>query len=75
MMRHERVQAGVYRWLFDTVSILRSITLDMDSTVITRHGEQQGAARGYNPNKRGRLSHAGLCGRDAYGGQLLVAPG
>ena len=28
----------------------------MDSTVIPRHGEQQGAARGYNPNKRGRLS-------------------
>jgi len=57
MMRHERVQASVYRWFFDTVSTLRSITLDMDSTVITRHGEQQGAARGYNPNKRGRLSH------------------
>lgn len=29
----------------------------MDSTVVTRHGQQQGAARGYNPNKRGRLSH------------------
>lgn len=57
MMRHERVQASVYRWFFDTVSTLPSITLDMDSTVITRHGEQQGAARGYNPNKRGRLSH------------------
>ncbi len=57
MMRHERVQAGVYRWFFDTVSTLRSITLDMGSTVITRHGAQQGAARGYNPNKRGRLSH------------------
>ena len=57
MMRHERVQASVYRWFFDTVSTLSSITLDMDSTVITRHGDQQGAARGYNPNKRGRLSH------------------
>ena len=57
MLRHERVQASVYRWFFDTVSTLCSITLDMDSTVITRHGEQQGAARGYNPNKRGRLSH------------------
>lgn len=57
MLRHERVQASVYRWFFDTVSTLPSITLDMDSTVITRHGEQQGAARGYNPNKRGRLSH------------------
>ena len=57
MLRHERVQAQIYRWFFDTVSTLCSITLDMDSTVITRHGEQQGAARGYNPNKRGRLSH------------------
>ena len=57
MLRHERVQASVYRWFFDTVSTLCSITLDMDSTVVTRHGQQQGAARGYNPNKRGRLSH------------------
>jgi hypothetical protein len=57
MLRHERVQACVYRWFFDTVSTLPSITLDRDSTVITRHGQQQGAARGYNPNKRGRLSH------------------
>lgn len=38
-------------------STLSNITLDMDSTVITLHGQQQGAARGYNPNKRGRLSH------------------
>ncbi|OGS75754.1 MAG: hypothetical protein A2Z94_01030 [Gallionellales bacterium GWA2_55_18] len=57
MMRHERVQASVYRWFFDTASTLCNITLDMDSTVITRHGERQGAARGYNPSKRGRLSH------------------
>ena len=57
MMRHERVQASVYRWFFDTVMTLPSVTVDMDSTVLTRHGEQEGAARGYNPNKRGRLSH------------------
>lgn len=57
MMRHERVQAQIYRWFFDTVSTLPSVTVDMDSTVITRHGEQEGAVRGYNPNKRGRLSH------------------
>lgn len=57
MLRHERVQAQIYRWFFDKVSTLSNITLDMDSTVITRHGQQQGAARGYNPNKRGRLSH------------------
>ena len=32
-------------------------TLDFDSIVITRYGKQEGAKRGYNPNKRGRLSH------------------
>ncbi len=32
-------------------------TCGVGSTVITRLGEQQGAARGCNPNKRGRLSH------------------
>jgi hypothetical protein len=57
MMRHERVQSNVYRWFFDKVSTLSNITLDMDSTVLTRHGQQEGATRGYNPNKRGRLSH------------------
>ncbi len=33
------------------------ITLDLDSTVMTRYGQQEGAARGYNPSKRGRASH------------------
>ncbi len=33
------------------------MTLDVDSTVITRHGEQEGAVRGYNPGRRGRPSH------------------
>jgi hypothetical protein len=33
------------------------VTLDVDSTVITRHGRQEGAVRGYNPGRRGRLSH------------------
>jgi hypothetical protein len=28
-----------------------------DSTVITRHGEQEGVTRGYNSDKRGRPSH------------------
>ena len=29
----------------------------MDSTVVTRYGEQQGAKKGYNPKKPGRNSH------------------
>lgn len=31
--------------------------MDIDSSIITRYGEQQGAKKGYNPNKKGRLSH------------------
>lgn len=57
MPRNEAVQAAVYRWFFDKVSTLARVTLDMDSTVLTRHGEQEGATRGYNPGKRGRPSH------------------
>jgi len=32
-------------------------TLDLDSTVMTRYGKQEGAQRGYNPKKPGRPSH------------------
>lgn len=57
MPGNERVQAETYRWLFRQVPALKRITLDLDSTVITRHGEQEGAMRGYNPGRRGRPSH------------------
>ena len=40
----------------DRLSFQR-FTLDIDSTVVTRNGEQEGAARGYNPNRHGRPSH------------------
>jgi len=32
-------------------------TLDLDSTIFAREGSQQGAAKGYNPRRRGRKSH------------------
>jgi len=32
-------------------------TLNLDSTVLTRYGEQEGAVPGYNPRRRGRPSH------------------
>lgn len=34
-----------------------NMTLDVDSTVITRFGEQEGAELGYNPRYKGRKSH------------------
>ncbi|SDY84782.1 IS1380 family transposase [Nitrosomonas halophila] len=46
----------LYRWFFGKLQ-LNHLTLDLDSTVMTRYGEQEGAARGYNPRKPGRYSH------------------
>ena len=38
-------------WFFNQINV-DNITIDFDSTVITRYGEQQGSAKGYNPNKK-----------------------
>jgi hypothetical protein len=45
-----------YQWLFDNLSF-NNFTLDLDSSVVTRYGNQQGASVGYNPKKPGRKSH------------------
>lgn len=39
-------------WFFDQIGI-DNLTIDFDSTVITRYGDQQGSAKGYNPKKKG----------------------
>lgn len=36
---------------------VHSGNLNLDSTVLTRYGHQEGARKGYNPKKRGRPSH------------------
>ena len=52
-----RLQTQSFKWLFDKLS-LNPVTLDMDSTVITRWGKQiEGAKKGYNPRAHGRDSH------------------
>lgn len=43
-------------WWFDMLGY-KNLTLDIDSTVITRYGSQEGAELGYNPRKKGRKSH------------------
>ena len=53
---NERALGYLYCWLFGQVA-LDGLTLDLDSTVMTRYGQQQGATRGYNPSKPGRASH------------------
>lgn len=51
-----RVFGQLYRWFFGNLN-LNYLTLDLDSTVMTRYGQQEGAARGYNPRKPGRHFH------------------
>jgi hypothetical protein len=46
---------GLYRWFFDNLQF-DNYTLDFDSTILTRYGEQEGAKKGYNPSKPGRKS-------------------
>ena len=53
--------------------IMLGHTLDLDSTVFCRYGEQQGSLRGYNPQKPGRPSHHPLVGFLAEGRRLLWA--
>jgi hypothetical protein len=53
---NEAVMDSLYGWMFEQIAI-DGITLDVDSTVMTRYGQQDGAARGYSPAKRGRASH------------------
>ena len=50
------VFGGLYRWFFNSLRF-DNYTLDIDSSVMTRYGEQQGSAKGYNKHKPGRKSH------------------
>ncbi|MCB0479647.1 MAG: IS1380 family transposase [Crocinitomicaceae bacterium] len=44
------------QWFFSQIDI-GTVSVDLDSTVITRYGEQEGARKGYTPKKPGRNSH------------------
>lgn len=45
-----------FSWFFKNLQ-LNYFTLDIDSSVMTRYGQQEGAKKGYNPKKKGRNSH------------------
>lgn len=53
---NQQVFTKLSQWFFSQIK-LDNYTLDVDSTVLTRYGTQQGAAKGYNPRKPGRNSH------------------
>lgn len=47
---------NLYQWFFNQIKF-DNYTLDVDSSVITRYGSQEGSLRGYNPKKPGRNSN------------------
>jgi DNA-directed RNA polymerase subunit N (RpoN/RPB10) len=52
----DKVFGNMNRLFFNQIPS-RSLTLDLDSSVVTRYGKQEGSLVGYNPNKPGRPSH------------------
>jgi hypothetical protein len=57
MELNDRIFPALMRGFFEQIKI-DGMTIDVDSTVITRYGNQKNAEVGYyNPTKRGRASH------------------
>jgi len=52
----ERVFGQLSNWCWQRVAA-HSWTVDLDSSVLTRYGDQEGSSRGYNPKHRGKKSH------------------
>lgn len=55
----DQVFGHLGRWFWDQLSP-RTITLDLDSSVVTRYGQQEGAMVGYSRQKFGKPSHRPL---------------
>ncbi|HLL42301.1 MAG TPA: IS1380 family transposase [Segetibacter sp.] len=53
---NHRFFTSLQQWFFRELQ-LKNLTVDFDSSVVTRYGDQQGATKGYNPAKPGRNSH------------------
>ena len=48
----------LWRWLLRLLACPEAgFSLDLDSTVFCREGSQEGAAKGFNPRRKGRKSH------------------
>lgn len=56
METNAAVAQHFFSWIIQQLQIV-TLTLDFDSTTLTRYGQQEGAKKGYNPKKKGRASH------------------
>lgn len=50
---NNRIFPELNEWFFKQIKF-DTLTLDVDSSVMTRYGEQEGSLKGYNPHKKGR---------------------
>lgn len=57
--RVDQVFGSLSRWFWDQLTP-RTITLDLDSSVVTRYGKQEGAVLGYSRQKFGKPNHRPL---------------
>lgn len=65
---HDRLR----KYFIDRIVPENKLLVDMDSTVCTIYGHQEGAAKGYNPRARGRRSyHPLFCFESNSGSSLL----
>lgn len=53
---NNEIFTSIYSWFFKNLQF-DNFTIDFDSSVMTRYGHQEGAKKGYNPQKPGRNSH------------------
>ncbi|MCS7029471.1 MAG: transposase, partial [Bacteroidia bacterium] len=56
LKENTRIFTALNQWFFSQLHF-DNYVLDVDSSVMTRYGEQEGSRVGYNPKKRGRASH------------------
>jgi hypothetical protein len=56
---NNQISGKLYQRFFSSLKF-DNFTLDIDSSVITRYGEQEGSAKGYNRHKPGRKSQYAL---------------
>lgn len=65
---NDQIFPALMRGFFEKVNFDK-MTIDIDSTVNTRYGEQENAEVGYNPTKQGRRSHHPIM---AFCGELAM---
>lgn len=64
---HDRVR----KYFIDQIVPNKKLLVDMDSTVCTIYGDQEGAVKGYNPRHRGKKSYHPLFCFESHSGTIL----